>query len=337
MMKNIALTLGSWHIGGIESCMYRIAQKLQNDFNFYFVALDNKDIHPRYAQIGETIYLGHNWDAITKYLKQKQIDIVQWSNIDRCAECASRAGVKKIIERIAGPRSLNKNHSYNTHVISSSYGIMRQLKAQYSGPTTVIHNGIETYPDIRPQKIFDKGFIVCYPAARMGEGQNYQMLIKSVIEARKQNPNIKLILMGDTPKLAGYKSIKKQLKILTKPIGKDCAFTGFVADPLRIIAGSNLIAVTGKTHGISNALIEGSALGRPIISTAVGQASEICHHGENGYLVRLNDYSDLAKKIVKLADSPAKCKAFGEYGQNLVDHQFNIDKQAEKYRQLYIF
>lgn len=339
-MINIAFLMQSWYAGGTEVGMYNITNYLKsnypNEFNFHFIATQNKKIQKHFNKIGTALYMGEKWPNTTNYLKSNNIHILQWGNISQYARCAFDANVPVIIERISGPRSLGKNHTYNTHIISSSDGIVTKIKNEWNGPITVIKNGIAT-KNIQPNRFnFNKNdFIVVYPAARSGIGQNHQMLIKATIKAHATNPKIKLILMGKHASHAAEPSIEPKLKKLAEPLGNSCIFTGFVSDPDPIISGSNLCCVPAKSHGISNALITAAAYGLPLISTDVGQNNEICQHNKNGFLVRLNDIGGLSQCILKLSNKPNLCKKMGQESKNVAQNNFNIQKQGEKYYQLY--
>jgi len=341
-MKKIAFIIQSWYLGGTETGIYNIAnylkEKYPSDFRFHFIATDNKTIHPKFSKIGDAVYMGRDWRKITEYLKMNEIDILQWGNVSEYAKCGFDAGVGKIIERIAGPRSLGKDHSYNDLIISSSEGIVPAIRKEWSGEIAVIKNGVHLDNDITQDRLKFKNddFIVVYPAARMGEGQNYQMLISAVIKARKENPKIKLVLMGDHPEHSAAANIKGKLIAVAKPIGKDCVFTGFLNDPDPIISGADLCVVPAKSHGISNALISAAGYGIPVISTMVGQNSEICIDGINGYMVRINNVDVLSEYILKLSLNAELRNSFGAAGKKIVDHNFNLTTQADVYGRLYL-
>lgn len=340
-MIKIAYLIQSWHLGGIETAIYNITKYLSeqyHDLKFYFIASDNSEIHPRYNRIGTCVYHGQNWRKMSAFLRENDIDIVQYGNLTQYKNVALNAGTKVIIERIAGPRSVNTDHSGISHMICSSNGIAKIVRKTYDGSLSIIKNGVMIPGNIGKDRLgfLNRDFLVVYPAARMGDGQAYDHLIEAVKIAHNRNNNIKLILMGDRPNQKGYPNIKPKLQKLAKPLGNNCVFTGFVSDPLPIINGSDLCVVPAKSHGISNALVESASLGKPLIATDVGQTNEICVHNKNGYLVKIGDIKMLAEYILYLSNNPKKCKEFGLNGINITKVQHDICIQAEKYRNLYL-
>ncbi len=335
-MKKIAYLLQSFHLGGIETAIMNLATYLKPHFEFHFIATNNPIIHPQFIKNGTAVYMGERWDKITKYLHDQKIDVVQFGNRIEYKNCAIKAEVPYIIERTSGPRSLGLDKYGVNHVIASARGALTSIKNNYSGPTSLIYNGFDLTQPITPHRLFDhKAFIVCSPTARIGEGQNYSMLIKAVIKARKSNPNIKLILMGDYPKHAAYPNIVPQLKKQASVLGDSCVWTGFMLDPNPIIAGSDCVVIPAKSHGISNGLISGAMLSKPLISTQVGWNDEICRP-DNGFMIKLNDIDTMAERILQLSLNPILCEEMGNAGRSIVEKDFNISIQAEKYRSLYM-
>jgi glycosyltransferase involved in cell wall biosynthesis len=339
MKPKIAYLLQSFYIGGIETALYNLAKKLSDEFEFHFLATSNSQIHPHFDEVGTAWHTGEKWDYIVQYLKENKIDIVQYGNKIEYKECAVKAKVPIIIERTAGPRSCNLNRDGVTHVISSTKGTVPLIRKNYDGPLTVIYNGIdvEKYDNAVPDRLGfkDTDFIICYCARMGGIGQGFHILIQAVAEVREaERKNIKLVLIGDRPK-SSAENVVPMLKKMAAGFGDSCVFTGALLDPSPIMAGADLYCCPALHHGISNSIIEASALSKPIIATDVGQTNEIVHNGKNGYLVKPRGVADLKDRIIQLYGSPQKRKAFGSYGKGLVFREFNIDKQATKYLKLY--
>lgn len=337
-MDKIAYLIGDFQTGGIPGFLYRLATRLNNQFEFHFIATDNSNINPKFNNVGKAHYFKQHWSDITQYLRDNDIDIVQYGNKIQYKQCAVNAGVPIVIERTAGPRSCHLNRDGVTHVISSTKGTVSLIKTNYTGPVSVIYNGIEIdeYESVVPDRLHfgSDDVVVCYCARMGGRGQGFDILVKAVLQARSRR-DIKLVLIGDKPEHAG-EDIRPQLRKLAAPMGKDCVFTGELSNPAPIMAGADIYVCPANHHGISNALIEASALGKPIIATDVGQTNEVVHDRGNGFLVSAGDVGTIASLITRIADSPAECKMLGDYGKNLVKQEFNLDTQAEKYRELYM-
>jgi len=325
-------------MGGWPTFLMNLATELQGQYDFHFIATDNKNINSKFHELGKAQYLGHNFEAINHYLICHRPDIVQFGNQAWVGELAKNIPNPPIvIERTAGPRSCNIKRNRVDHVIASNFGTVPMIRHNYQGPITVIRNGldIEAYKKVKPDRLHfkPKDFVVCYCARMGGQGQGFDILIKAVLKARKKH-DIKLVLIGDKPEHSG-EDIRPQLRKLAKPMGADCVFTGALEDPAPIMKGANVYVCPAKHHGISNSIIEACALGKPIIATDVGQTSEVVHNNHNGFLVPANNANAIAEHIIKLKEMPKMASRLGHFGKGLVKREFNIKTQAKLYSDLY--
>lgn len=332
----IAYLLQSFFIGGYETALYNISKKIKDEFEIHFIATGNRNIHPHFHEVGHPLYLD-SWNDITQYLSDNKIDIVQYGNVERYKTCALNAGVPIIIERTAGPRSCNNNREGVTHVISSTKGTVPLIKNNYNGPISIIYNGLDLseFDNVKSDRLGfkDNDFVILY-SARYGRGQAFDVLINAVIEVRKTH-DVKLILVGGPPAIKGAEDISNDIKKWISPLGNNCKLTGFLLDPKPVMASADVYVCPARHHGISNSIIESCALGKPIIATDVGQTNEIVHSGHNGILVQVNDTKAIIKNIIKMVNMPKMRARMGHYGKGLVKREFNIELQAEKYRELY--
>ena len=112
-MINVCFLMQSFHNGGIETHTKNLTsylkEKYPTEFCFNFIATSNPSIHPAFYKIGHPVFFKNDWARIEKYLRDGKIDVVQYGNLIEYKNVAIKAGVKKIIERTAGVRSLGLN------------------------------------------------------------------------------------------------------------------------------------------------------------------------------------------------------------------------------------
>jgi glycosyltransferase involved in cell wall biosynthesis len=85
-------------------------------------------------------------------------------------------------------------------------------------------------------------------------------LIKSIKLAKKELPDLKLVIIGDG-EYKEYKVLADKLGI-----GGDILFTGVQFNPFPILKCADIYALTSESEGFPNALIEAMAVGVPCIS-----------------------------------------------------------------------
>lgn len=77
-------------------------------------------------------------------------------------------------------------------------------------------------------------------------------------------------------------------------------------------------------EGISNVLLEGAALARPIITTDQAGCKPTVDDGVTGYIVRQKDSADLIEKMLRFIELPyEEKKAMGEKGRAKIERQFD--------------
>ena len=101
----IAYILQDFHIGGMESILYRLAKELHLQFDFFFIATHSSDILDKFYEVGTPVYIGQKWLKLRRFLRDHQIDIVQYGNLRIYADVALSAGVPIVIERTDGIRN----------------------------------------------------------------------------------------------------------------------------------------------------------------------------------------------------------------------------------------
>ncbi|MFA5010585.1 MAG: glycosyltransferase [Ignavibacteria bacterium] len=99
------------------------------------------------------------------------------------------------------------------------------------------------------------------------------------------------------------------------------------------ICDIGILTTNIKIHGegISNALLEFSALGKPIVASAGGGTSEIIEEGQNGYLLVPFNVDDLCKKIEFLLDNNDVRIIMGKKANTIVKGKFGIERMVKEF------
>ncbi len=86
-------------------------------------------------------------------------------------------------------------------------------------------------------------------------------------------------------------------------------FTGTLDDVRPALSAMDLFALPSREEGMSNALMEAMAAGRPIVATDVGGNGEVLDRGRLGVLVPSDDAFALGDAIAGLLDDGARAGA----------------------------
>jgi glycosyltransferase involved in cell wall biosynthesis len=145
---------------------------------------------------------------------------------------------------------------------------------------------------------------------------------------------VELLLAGPTDADNRGSLTAETLRSLTT--NREIEWLGAVAD-VRTVWRRAAIAVLPSTYGegVPKALLEAAACARPIIASDVPGCREIVRSGTTGLLVPARDIQGLADAIAALAGDPARRKAMGRAGRELVECEFAEDIVARETLAIY--
>jgi glycosyltransferase involved in cell wall biosynthesis len=136
--------------------------------------------------------------------------------------------------------------------------------------------------------------------------KGHDVLLAAAERLRARRPAPQLLVVGDGP---ASDELRRQAAALG--LGGDVRFTGTLDDVRPALAAMDLFALPSREEGMSNALMEAMAAGRPIVATDVGGNGEVLDGGRLGVLVPSADAFALADAVAALLDDPARATALG--------------------------
>lgn len=222
------------------------------------------------------------------------------------------------------------------HLVTVSYANERQiLQERICPPTrlTTIREGLElekyvptqTPAEIRRRYGIPADAILIGTAARLEHAKGYPYLLEAFEIIRQQRPDAWLLCAG-TGHLEGE---------LRAKAGPQVVFTGWVDDLVSTMAAYDVFVLSSLYEGLGIVLLEAMALGRPVVSTAVGGTTDVVVDGQTGYLVPARDPHALAQKTLELLEQPAGAQAFGRAGRERVEREFRAEVADDAMLALY--
>lgn len=181
-----------------------------------------------------------------------------------------------------------------------------------AGRTTVLRKAADIRPFLAlPLPDAHTGMrIVCvanlHPLKRLGD------LIGACAQVILQIPDAELRLVG-----GGNDRERERLAQVAADLGvaSQVSFAGAVRDVAAEVAQARVVALPSSTEGVSTALIEGMAAGRPIVATRVGHLHTIVDDGVEGFFVEVGDVRMMADRIVRLLRDTPLAAAMGQAGR----------------------
>jgi glycosyltransferase involved in cell wall biosynthesis len=97
----------------------------------------------------------------------------------------------------------------------------------------------------------------------------------------------------------------------------------------------DIFILPSLSEGLSVAILEAMAAGKPVVATQVGGNPELVMEGETGLLVPPKNSQALGSRIVYLLREKEWAKELGLNGRERVMRHFTLTQGVESYEQLY--
>lgn len=171
-------------------------------------------------------------------------------------------------------------------------------------------------------------FLLIYPADLV-TGKNQEMIFKAIKILRNKIPNIKLLLPGHQKMIAEYRQMVKDMDI------EDLVeFMGYRRDIAKLVSMCDVSVSASRREGLPVNLIEALAIGKPIVATKVRGNSDIVEDGVNGFLVELDNYEQMADKLLKIYNNPVLAEKMGQEAVKL-SKKYSIESVNKSLSDIY--
>ena len=160
--------------------------------------------------------------------------------------------------------------------------------------------------------------------------KDHPMLLRAAQRVTRKFPEARFVIAGDGELREETEKLATDLQL-----EETCLFIGNCPSVPDLLAASDICVLSSQAEGFSNSILEYMAAARPVVATNVGGASEAIVEGETGYLVEAGQDHDLADRIIKLLEDPARSKQMGLNGRRVVEERFSCESRLLNTAALY--
>ena len=159
--------------------------------------------------------------------------------------------------------------------------------------------------------------------------KDYKTYVSAAIDVLSQKNDITFLIIGTGDQMLYIKDM------VPGKFSDRILFLGRQKNVESIINIFDIGVLTTYTEGISNAVMEYMALGKPVIVTEGGGTEEIVLNNRTGFIIDHASKSQLIDKIHYLLENPSDAKSMGLMGKKRITEEFNIQKMVNTTIDLY--
>jgi len=211
---------------------------------------------------------------------------------------------------------------------------------------TVIHNAVDvdalvpTYDvsSVRSEFGWTADERVVGIIGRLDWWKGHEYFLEAIAEVAQQIPNLRGLIVGEPEATPQNREYFQMLQSLTKSLGLEdkVIFTGFRSDIPRLMSALDVVVLSSSTpEPFGRVVIEGMAVGKPVVATAAGGVLDIIEDGINGLLVPCKDSSAIAKAVLELLSDREKARRMGLAARRRVEEKFTMQSHVAAIQEIY--
>jgi glycosyltransferase involved in cell wall biosynthesis len=166
---------------------------------------------------------------------------------------------------------------------------------------------------------------------RLVEIKRHDVLIRAFAELRREVPDAHLVIVGDGPRKDELLSLVGQLNL--EP---SVHLVGYQPQAWKFLYIMDCFALTSRSEGMPQAVLEAAIAGLPIVATRVGGLPEVIENGRTGILVEPSDPVAMTQALLSVLRDPDTARAMGQAVRERVESRFHVRRMARVYHHHFI-
>jgi len=215
---------------------------------------------------------------------------------------------------------------FSNEVISVSRFIQNRLISAYSLESILLYDAIEeSDTEGGPVEVGMTSDFVFIGNYISGKGQD--VAIDALARIVDEFSSARIIFYGSD---LGRKANSEYLDALRERaiqlgVESSVVFEGFISNPKAALSGKLGALNLSRSESFSRTVLEASAAGLPVIATRCGGPEEIVVHTKTGYLVDLDDATEVASRMKELIQNPGVARELGRLACKHSRSKFSIE------------
>ncbi|MBR3691780.1 MAG: polysaccharide pyruvyl transferase CsaB [Clostridia bacterium] len=362
----IMLIAGGGDKGGAKTHILALCSRLKETCDLTLVSLRDGDFPEDAIAMGirtETFYSGNvplDYIRLIQYARKERPDIVHCHGAK-----ANLAGVllkaftgATIVTTVHSDYKLDYMHSalkrntigrlnsaalrFFDYYTSVSDNFLQMLLKRGFDPLKImtIYNGLDFTS--HAQKVnrkeylaqaglaYNDGDIVLGIPARLNPVKDIGTLLRAFALAKKEVPNLKLLIGGDGEDMDKLIALSKELRL-----EDSVSFMGWLKDIPTFFSACDIDVLCSISESFPYSILEGIREGCAVITSDVGGMRDLIESGESGYIFLPGDYKTFASYIVDLAKDSEKRRRFASKLYDVASKRYSLESMAATQQKIY--
>lgn len=219
-------------------------------------------------------------------------------------------------------------------IIANSESTLKTLRPRCRQPAAAVYSGVTELPPLTARRPSAPPTISL--VGRLASWKGQHIFIQAAALVLAEFPNTRFQIIGAP--LFGEDAYAQTLHQTVADLGltQKILFLGFRDDVPALLADTDIVAhasTLGEPFG--QVVVQGMAVGKPVVATDGGSLREIVVPGETGLLVPMGDAAAMAQAFRELLVNPALARKMGEAGRRRVRERFTMTQTIHALEGIY--
>jgi glycosyltransferase involved in cell wall biosynthesis len=210
----------------------------------------------------------------------------------------------------------------------SGHGVVSRRKVR------LIHNGIDTAAyrtggnrtAVRAGLDLPAAAPVIGTVGRLVEIKRQDVLLRAFARVVRRVPDAHLMLVGDGPRRGDLEALAAELDIAGR-----VRFVGAQPSSAPYLHAMDVFALTSRSEGMPQSLLEAGVAAVPAIASAVGGIPEVVTHDRTGLLFPAGDDAALADGLYRLLTDRPLAAGLAAAARDHVEGRYSVSRMAQEY------
>jgi len=168
-------------------------------------------------------------------------------------------------------------------------------------------------------------------AARLEPRKGQAFLLEAGRALAQRFTRVRFLMAGEGPERAALERLAAAHPALRGRV----VFPGYCEDLAPVLGLSDAFCLTSLWEGLPRVLVQASLAGLPVVTFGVEGAAEVVRNGESGWIVAPRDVPGLTRALETLVWDPAKARAMGRRGADLVADEWDARRMVTRIAAVY--